>query len=77
MKNKDFQKLRDLEFAIKRHRSNAFRGCQSKRTVKSIAKHCGMPLKHSRVFSVSVEKLKWSPHTYKAVNPNFNLNNAT
>lgn len=77
--------MSDSEFALRRqqqrdmreHYRNSHRTSQSKRTVKGHAKGFNVPMKHSKVYSANVESLKWSPHSYKAINNSFNVNCAS
>lgn len=77
MNNTEYRRMMDLQRVTRMQHSFGRRIAQSKRTIKGRAKGFNVVLKRSRVHSPNVESLKWSPHSYKAMNNNFNVNRAS
>lgn len=78
MKNSEYRTLQQFSTLSRLHASFAKRSSQSKRIIKGKSKHVNIPLKYSRVASIShPNKLFWSPFNYKALNSDFNKNNAS
>lgn len=75
MTQQEYRRLMAYYVAAKASRNHGRRNAASKRSTKSRANHVGTPLKQSRVFSISPDKLRWSAHSYKALNTESNLRN--
>jgi hypothetical protein len=74
MKNKDFRALMAYANSARLDRQHK-QTVHSKRTAKGAAKHVGVALKNSRVYSLSAETLRYNYHSYKSINPNSSLGN--
>lgn len=77
MSDEEFKLRRQQQWDQKKHWQQSKRTAQSKRTVKGHAKGFNVAMKQSKVYSLGMETLRWSPHTYKAINNSFNVNRAS
>jgi hypothetical protein len=77
MTDDEYAVRRQQQYDARKHWVNSKRVAQSKRTVKGHSKGFNAALKNSKVYSMGMEVLRWSPHTYKALNNGFNLNQAS
>lgn len=77
MDDDEFRLRQQQQYDQRKHWQQSARTSQSKRTVKGRAKGFNVPMKHSRVYSNGMEKLQWSPWSYKSLNPSFYVTTAS